>query len=395
MPVKPIAAAIVAALLIAGRAYAVEPQERTVIIERADGALTIADSTRRTALSRVTGLGDLSHATVVFSHDLESAFVFGRDGGLSKVALDTGTIVKRIVQAGNSIGGALSDDGTLVAVGNYSPGGIKIFRSDTLDEVVEIPAAYGPTAGTDGGTRSKVVGVVAAPHRRFVFTLYDAGEIWVADLSDISKPRVTKFTGIGRLPYDGNITPDGRFYVAGLFGEDGLALLDLEHPEAGVKRILDGYGRGEEPLPVYKMPHLEGWGVAGGELMLPAVGHHELLVVDRTTWRETARIAVHGQPVFAVASPDGKRVWVNFAHPLNDVVQVIDVASRAVIATIEPGKAVMHVEFSPDGGQVWLSARDSDRVAIYDAASFAPLGEIPAHSPSGIFMAPRGRHAGS
>ena len=48
--------------------------------------------------------------------------------------------------------------------------------------------------------------------------------------------------------------PDGRYYIAGLFGEDGLALLDLWHPEKGVQRILDDYGRGTKKLPVYKMP---------------------------------------------------------------------------------------------------------------------------------------------
>ena len=30
------------------------------------------------------------------------------------------------------------------------------------------------------------------------------------------------------------MTPDGRYYIAGLFGEDGLALLDLWAPEKGV-----------------------------------------------------------------------------------------------------------------------------------------------------------------
>ena len=80
----------------------------------------------------------------------------------------------------------------------------------------------------------------------------------VADLAEPNNPRIQKFVGIGQQPYDGLITPDGRYYLAGLFGEDGIALLDLWDPEAGVRRILDGYGRGEEPLPVYKMPHLEG-----------------------------------------------------------------------------------------------------------------------------------------
>lgn len=389
MRARRLVALALGACLFADTAGATGTWDRGLIVERASGAVTIVDWARHAPTARVSGLGDLSHATATFSPDLACVFVFGRDGGLSKVALDGGTIVARIVQAGNSIGGAVSDDGALIAVGNYAPGGVKVFRSDTLEMVAEIPATYG-----GGEARSKVVGLVAARGRRFIFSLYDAGEIWIADLAEPARPRLMKFMGVGRLPYDGNITPDGRFYIAGLFGEDGLALLDLAHPDAGVRHILDGYGRGEAPLPVYKMPHLEGWGVVGDELMLPAVGRHELLVVDRKDWRETARIPVHGQPVFAVASPDGRRVWVNFAHPLNDVVQVIDVATRSVIATLEPGKAVMHIAFSPDGAQAWVSARDSDLVAIYDAQSLTRLSDIPVESPSGIFMAPRGRHAG-
>ena len=75
--------------------------------------------TKRTVLGRVDGLGDLSHASAVFSRDQRYAFVFGRDGGLTKIDLLRGTIVKRVIQAGNAIGGAISDDGTLVAVSNY------------------------------------------------------------------------------------------------------------------------------------------------------------------------------------------------------------------------------------------------------------------------------------
>ena len=81
--------------------------------------------------------------------------------------------------------------------------------------------------------------------------------------------RLTKIPGIGKQPYDGFVTPSGRHYIAGLFGEDGLALVDLWNPAAGARRVLNGYGRGEEPLPVYKMPHLRGWAVAGRYIFLP------------------------------------------------------------------------------------------------------------------------------
>jgi protein NirF len=179
-----------------------------------------------------------------------------------------------------------------------------------------------------------------------------------------------------------------------LFGEDGLALLDLWHPERGVKRVLEGYGRGEEKLPVYKMPHLRGWAMAGRRAYLPAVGRHEVLVVDTETWTETARIAVAGQPVFVMTQPDGRQVWVNFALPDNDTVQVIDTEAHVVARTMKPGKAILHMEFTPRGESVWMSARDDDRVLIYDTATFARTSELQADKPSGIFFTSRANRIG-
>jgi protein NirF len=316
-----------------------------IVIERAAGRVQIVETTHRTRVGEIADLGDLSHASATFSRDGRYAFVFGRDGGLSKLDLLAGKLVARVVQAGNSIGGAISDDGTLVAVSNYEPGGVKVFDSESVEPVADIPAIAAD------GTRSKVVGLVDAPGRRFVFSLYDAGEIWIVDFSERTRPQIGKFTEVGAQPYDAFVTSDGRYYIAGLFGEDALALVDLWRTEAGTRKILSGYGRGEQQLPVYKMPHLEGCAITGDLLFLPAVGRHELLVVDTRTWRDVARISTHGQPVFAVARPDGRQVWVNFAHPLNDTVQVIDVPSLAVTHTLRPGKAVMHMEFTPRGEQ--------------------------------------------
>jgi protein NirF len=360
-----------------------------VVIEREAGRVQIVETSGATGLGTVDGLGDLSHASVVYSRDARYAYVFGRDGGLTKVDLLARKIERRVIQAGNSIGGAISDDGRLVAAQNYTPGGVKVFRADTLELVADIPATYGPK-----GERSKIVGLVDAPGRRFVFSLFDAGEIWIADLSDPSSPKIAKFEGIGRQPYDGLITPDGRYYLAGLFGEDGLVLLDLWHPERGARRILDGYGRGEAPLPVYKMPHLRGWAIAGERAYLPAVGRHEVLVIDTRDWREVGRVQVRGQPVFAIARPDTRQVWVNFAFPDNGAVQVIDTETQRVVRTIEAGKAIMHMEFTPRGDAVWISARDDDRVAVYDTATFARVAALSVPGPSGIFFTSRAARVG-
>ena len=359
-----------------------------VIIERASGSLLIIDTTAHQVLSRVQGLGDLSHASVVYSRDERYAYVFGRDGGLTKVDILCGKIVKRILQGGNSIGGAISQDGKLVAVSNYKPGGVKVFSSDDLSLVADIPA----TPFKD--KRSKTVGLVDAPDQRFVFALYDTGETWILDMTDPAKPALTKFTDTGRLPYDGLITPDGRYYINGLFGEDGLALLDLWHPEKGLKRILDHYGRGEQKLPVYKMPHLEGWAIAGSRAFLPAVGHHEVLVMNMSDWQEAGRIPVYGQPVFVMARPDGRQLWVNFAFPNNDKVQVIDSETLKIIKTLDTGKGTLHMEFTPRGEEVWISVRDRDEIQIYDTRTLELKQRLKARKPSGIFFTDRAHKTG-
>ena len=359
-----------------------------VVIARASGKIAVVDTSHRTVLGEISGLGDLSHASVVFARDGRFAFVFGRDGALTRVDLLARRITHRVQQAGNSIGGAISQDGRIVVAQNYEPGGIRAFDADTLAPLAEVPSTYGAE-----GKRSKVVGLADLPGNRFAYALFDAGEIWVTDLSDPQTPRTEKYAA-GLQPYDGLVTPDGRYYLAGLFGEDGLALLDLWQPEKGVRKVLRDWGRGDEKLPVYKMPHLRGWAMADGYLWLPAIGRHQVWVVDTRSWQQVAQIPVAGQPVFVMARPDGRQIWVNFAFPDNGKVQVIDSLSRSVVKSLEPGRAVLHLEFQPRGGEVWLSARDDNRVSVINTERFDTLASFSIDAPSGIFFTTRAARIG-
>jgi protein NirF len=380
---------LLALFLLISESHARGTGDLGIVIERASGSVRVIETSTNTSLGRIDGLGDLSHASAVYSRDGRYAYVFGRDGGLTKVDILSMRIDKRVIQSGNSIGGAISQDGRLVAVSNYEPGGVKIFDAVTLQPVADIPAVYG-----NDKQLSKVIGLVDAPGQKFIFSLWDAGEIWVTDMSNTAKPEIRKFKGIGRNPYDALITPDGRYYIAGLFGEDGMALLDLWNLDAGVKRILDNYGKGEQKLPVYKMPHLEGWAIAGKFAFVPAIGRHEVLVIDTTSWKEAGRIKVHGQPVFVMARPDGRNIWVNFAVPDNDTLQVIDTRSLNIIKTLKPGKGVLHMEFEPRGEEVWASVRDEDRLAVFDTETFEQVDTIAAEKPSGIFLTYRAHRTG-
>lgn len=377
-------AAFICALFFTLPAMAGEPCCATgdlgLVVERTSGSLVVIDRSEHAAIGRITGLGDLSHASLVYSPDERFAYVFGRDGGLTKVDILTQSIVKRVMQSGNSIGGAISDDGKLVAVSNYEPGGVRVFDADTLELVADIP------------TKSKTIGLVDAPGRRFVFTTWDTSETWIADMSGDLK--LTKLTDIGAFPYDALITADGRTYITGLFGEDGMTAIDLWQDPPTPQRILPHYGRGQEKLPVYKMPHLEGWALAGDRFVLPAVGHHQVLWVDSRSLKEVARTDTYGQPVFAVARPDGRYVWVNFAHPLNDTLQVIDTMTSEVVQELKTGPATLHMEFTPRGHEVWVSVRDENLVKIFDTRTYEQIGEIAVTAPSGIFFTARAHRTG-
>jgi len=360
-----------------------------IVIERASGSLLVVEHSSDTILCRVEGLGDLSHASAVYSRDQAFAYIFARDGGLSKVDIRKGVVVKRVIQGGNSIGGAISQSGRYIAVSNYDPGGIKIFRSDDLALVADIPA---PIAGSD--KRSKTVGLVDIPGEQFVYASFEGNDIFKVDISDEKNPQVTRIKNVGRQPYDGLVSDDGRYYIAGLFGEDGLAMVDLWQKELQAKRILDHYGKGEKKLPVYKMPHLEGWAMNREHAFLPAIGQQQLLVMDLQSWKEKSRIPLKAMPVFAMAQPDGRQIWVNFAFPNNQWLQVINAQTLEVVKTIEAGKGVLHMEFTPRGEKVWVSVRNKNEIHVYDTKTLERLKVLKAQSPSGIFFTSRAHKIG-
>ena len=383
--IRHIAALAISALLLTGPAQAAGTSLATgglgLVIERASGSVLVVDRLAHDTLARIEGLGDLSHASVNYSPDERFAYVFGRDGGLTRIDMLARRIDRRVIQGGNSIGGAISDDGALIAVSNYEPGGVRIFDAETLALVADIPA--------DG----KTVGLVELPGRRFAWAVWDSGEAWMADLSG-PQTVVTRLGETGANPYDAVLSGDGRHFVVGLFGEKGLTLFDMWDDAPAPVRFMADYGKDDEDLPVYKMPHLQGWAFTEGQFALPAVGRHEILWVDRTSLAEVARTSLHGQPIFILSQPGSPFVWVNFATPHNDALQVVDSRSHEVVATLRPGPAVLHMEFSPRGHEVWVSSRDDNKVIVFDTRTRAVKAEIAAQSPSGIFFTARAHRIG-
>ncbi|MFE0464192.1 YncE family protein [Kitasatospora sp. NPDC058965] len=66
-------------------------------------------------------------------------------------------------------------------------------------------------------------------------------------------------------------------------------------------------------------------------------------------------------------APDGRRVYVGVNVPgRNGALEVIDTATRAVVATAPVGRRPFDVDLSPDGRQVYVTGHDSFDVTVVD-----------------------------
>ncbi|VAX23504.1 Heme d1 biosynthesis protein NirF [hydrothermal vent metagenome] len=357
-----------------------------VIIERETSSVLVLDSAQNDkVLGRIKGLGLLHHATISFSRDGRYGYVISRDSLLSKIDLIKLELTAQIKVGESAVGLAVTQDGKYIAVSNYKPGNITIVSNETFKIVKTIDA-----------DKSKTVGLVDAPDDKLVVSLMDANEIWIIDTSTEEFPVIKKLKNVGVKPYDALLTPDGRYYMAGFFHSPWIGMVDLWNLDKGIRKIplpVPDDKKGQPP--VLKIPHLEGWIMAGGNLYAPVIGGSGLAVIDPATWRTKKFIPLLSYPVFAMARPDMRQIWANFVMgENNDAVQVVDVKTQKVVKTLRPGKKIFHMNFSPKGKKVYFSSYGDDKVAIYDTKTFKLLKEIPVKKPSGIFCTDRAHKFG-
>lgn len=361
-----------------------------VVVERQAGSVLIIDSSRHELLGRVSGLGNLTHATVKFSPDARYAYVIGREAQVSKIDLLTLKLVKQVHAGKSSVGGVISQDGKYVALSNYVPGEVRILDADTLDLVKTIPAVRADASGKEAPSR--VVGLVDAPGNLLLFSLMDANSIWVVDAGKKEFPVIKKFTDVGKVPYDALITPDGRYYLVGFLDSNWMGLLDTWRLDRVIP-ILAEQDKGPE-VPLWKIPHLKGWALAGRLAFLPALKREVALVYSTLDWTPLTPIPISGTALYTVARPDGRQVWVDIIGKNGDLIDVIDVESMKVVKTLNPGPGATHPQFTPKGEAAYVSLMDGGKVVVYDTATFKVLKEFPADHPSGIFFTNRAHKFG-
>ena len=364
-----------------GTVHAAQPKlsgnlgTRVLVVERASGSLAAYDWAERTLLPvRIEGLGDLHHATMTFGPDLRWGFLATRSGRLVRIDLATLTVDGEVQTSKNSIDLGITHDGRTIGVAEYIPGGVTLVDALTMKIKSRIPSS------------SRVTGMVDAPGNKLICVLIEGQEIWILDPA-ATNPVVRKVPSGAGMPYDAMITADGRNYIVGKLGTDGIAVLDLEKPEAGVREI--SLRDPEQPPEVgtpKKLPHMASWAQAGRYLFVPLVGERRLAVLERETFSFLRSVNLRGHPVYAVRSPSEREVWVSFSGEENDAwVDVVDTQTLAVKRSIRVGRRVYHLDFTPRGSHVLVTANADDELVLVDATTYAIVDRKKLRSPSGIF----------
>ncbi|GIX43509.1 MAG: protein NirF [Leptospiraceae bacterium] len=351
------------------------------VVERENSTLAVIDIENYQVVKRIPLEANLRHATIVFEPSLKYGYIATRNGKLNRINLETKEYDGYIETSKNSIGLAISQDGQTIAVSEYEPGGITIVSVKDFKIKQVIPAKIG------NNKYSKVTGLVDGPENSFICALMDSNEIWILKRENPVDPespyKIThKIKTADLYPFDGLITPDGRYYVNAHFKSNILSFIDLWNLKDRAEKI--DFGKYSKKTPV-KMPHMEAWANADEKIFIAANGEPLLHVINAKTLKYSHSIPIIGDGVYTVVHPFQKEIWITFSGESDGKIQIIDTRTEKTIKILDVGKKIYHLAFTPKGDRAFVSSNATNELIVIRTYDYKIIKRIPLNSPSGIF----------
>ena len=379
--------------------YTADPLNLFVVVESGDHHATILDGDRFTPLARFATPYAV-HGGPKFSPDGRYVYFMSRDGWVMKYDLYALEPVAEVRAGLNSRNIAISDDGRVLAVGNYLPHTLVMLDAADLSLLKVIPVR-----DARGKNTSRVSAVYqAAPRHSFIVALKDVPELWEVSYA-ANPPRI--FSGLvhsyekgmeeaiasetGAFPIrrtelkqpldDFFFDPSYRQLVGSARDGDHAVVVNLDVRREIAELALSG------------LPHLGSgisWMRDGRRVMAtPHLKDPAITVIDMATWQPIRRIEISG-PGFFLRSHEGSRyAWTDsFNGRERDVIHVIDKEKLDVVRTLRPapGRTAAHVEFTRDGRYALVSIWEMDgAIVVYDAATLKEVKRIPFVRPAGKY----------
>lgn len=174
---------------------------------------------------------------------------------------------------------------------------------------------------------------------------------------------------VGFTPHEVAVSPDRRWAVVSNYGTDSrpgqsLTLIDLEHPTRS--RAID--------IAPHTRPHGVAW-IDDTRFAVTSEGSRQLLVVAAGSGVVVQAIAT-GQETTHMVSTD-RNVGRAYATNLGSgSLSVLDLVKGEKITDVDTGAGSEGVAVSPDGREIWVTARQADELVIVDATSLSVVKRI-------------------
>jgi YVTN family beta-propeller protein len=217
----------------------------------------------------------------------------------------------------------------------------------------------------------------------------------------VTDPADDTLLGVIRLgdPSPGNFSPlyRGQVLVHGMgFSPDRRTLVVVSIGSNSVTFIDTMTNQVKHTTYVGRSPHEAFFTPDGREVWVTVRGENYISVLDGVSYEEKARITVPNGPGMQIFSPDGKYGYVCSSFtPDTVVIRVDDHEIVGHVPQVSP--FCPNIAASPDGGQVWMTFKDTGKVMVFDARPpFAVLATIdtgPITNHVSFAYNPRGRFA--
>jgi len=349
-----------AILVLLSSIQTLQAKEKYFVVERESSSLAIIED--GLVKRHMKDMHNMNHGIVKFDGD--DAYLISRDGYVVKFDPKTEKKEAEYKTSKSAIGFVIGKD--FVAVANYDDKSVDILTR-SLKSIQKIK------------TGSKNVGIKIYKDM-LIFAQMDSDKVSVYKRAkDSKKFELLKEFSVGQMPFDAMI--QDNTYIVGFFLTKGFGVVDLDKMEYKLIKVT---AQGNKP--VLKVPHFGFWSLSATKTFIPAVGDNKVLVYDKK-FNFIKNITVQGLPVFTSLSPDKKYIAVTFSGKDFPTIQIVDTNSLKVIKTFNFPAKVLHVRWSKEYPQLYVSVNGADQVSVIDTKDWYLERDIyQVKRPSGIFL---------